>query len=433
MVLTGILDCQQIVLLAGLLGAGEIRLGLGEPLAYDLLRPVIGALSGIELVFRHVEFFHPLVPDVVNQGDDVILPGAVVGIQVYPGGNQVDPFQVYGIIGVFGEGDAEQHAVLSVRGGHIADVAQTLVGNRIAHGIENDRLVLRVNGALQQVHRLNDVGMTADDDVNPHIAKLLGNGLLLLSGIGDVFHTPVHIDHRGFGPGGFHLVQIALHFTVEGGQILIGEVVADPGLGNRCVAVELGSALGIYAGGVGVAEHTHFDTVDILNGPFLLVGGEVGAQGLLPGSPDHFQGALIAYQGGVIAVIVGSEQHIKAGVLCGIRQGIGAVEVGVARIAVAVVCTCEGGFQVDYGEVRSGYIVGSIFEDAVEIIAAVLLQTRIEDGLVHDQIAGGENGGCGDHMLRLRHGGGRGLGFLCGGDGGFCGGFRGLHGGAGAA
>ena len=127
------------------------------------------------------------------------------------------------------------------------------------------------------------------------------------------------------------------------------------------------------------------------------------------------------------------EQHIKAGVLRGVRQGIGAVEVGVARIAVAVVRTCEGGFQVDYGEVRSGYIVGSIFEDTVEVIAAVLLQTRIEDGLVHDQIAGGENGGCGDHMLRLRHGGGRGLGFLCGGDGGFCGGFRGLHGGAGAA
>ena len=293
--------------------------------------------------------------------------------------------------------------------------------------------MLRVNGALQQVHRLNDVGMTADDDINAHITKLLSNGLLLLSGIGDVFHAPVHIDHRGFGACGLHLVQIALHFTVEGGQILIGEVVADSGLCNGRIAIELGSALGIYAGGVGIAEHTHLNAVDVFNGPFLLIRGEVGAQGLLSGGPDHLQGALIAHQGGVVAVIVGSEQQIKAGVLRSVRQGIGAVEVGVACVAVAVVCAREGCFQVDYGEVCIGYIAGNIFEDAVEIIAAVLLQTRIEDGLVHDQIAGGENGGGGDHMLRLRHGGGRGLGFLCGGDGGFCGGFCGLRGGAGAA
>ena len=51
--------------------------------------PVIGTLGGIEFIFGHVVGFLPLVPGAVIQSDDVILPGAVVGVQVHPGGNHL--------------------------------------------------------------------------------------------------------------------------------------------------------------------------------------------------------------------------------------------------------------------------------------------------------------------------------------------------------
>ena len=186
-----------------------------------------------------------------------------------------------------------------------------LVGNGVAHGVEDNGFVFGVRAAGQQIHGLHHMGVAADDDVYAHVAELLSHGSLVgvgaLTGLPFVFFAPVKVDDRGLGPGGFHFLQITAHLGIEGGEIVIGKIVADPGLADFCIVVEPRGALGAQACGIGVAEHTYLDAVDLFNGPFLLVGGEIGAQGFLTRGPDNLQGALEAYQGGVIAVVVGGE------------------------------------------------------------------------------------------------------------------------------
>ena len=139
-------------------------------------------------------------------------------------------------------------------------------------------------------------------------------------------------------------------------------------------------------------------------------------------------------------MVVGGEQHIKARVLQGIHNGVGAVEVGETGIVVAVVGAGQGGFQVGNRKIRGGNLVGYEAEDGIKVVA-LRAGTGSNYRHVHQNVAGGENGGGGHLMLRLRHGcgglrlrlcGGRLRGFLRGDGGRLRGGGR-LGGGDGNA
>ena len=97
-------------------------------------------------------------------------------------------------------------------------------------------------------------------------------------------------------------------------------------------------------------------------------------------------------------MVVGGEQQVKARILQAVYNGVGAVEPGIAGIAVAVVRAAESGFQVGNGEVRRLGIGFDIAEDGIEIVAAVLLFAGVDNADVHKHIAGGEHRGCGEQL-----------------------------------
>ena len=321
-----------------------------------------------------------------------------------------------------------------------ADVSGALIGYGIAHGVEYGGFVVGVYRAFNQIHRLHHMGVAAHDDVHAQITELLGDVGLILVGGELVFHTPVDIEHGCLRSGILHFLQVGFHLGIEGRQVVVGEVIAQARFADGGVSVELGAAVGAYTGGVGVAQQTDFDAVHILNGPFLLVRGQIGAQGFQACLPNHLQCALEAHKGGIVAVVVGGEQHIKPRVLQSVHNGIGAVEIGKTGVLIAVVGAGQGGFQVGNRKIRGGNLIGYKAENGIKVVA-VGAGTGPDYRHMHQNVAGGENGGGGHLMLRLRHGcgglrlrlcGGRLRGFLRGDGGRLRGGGR-LGGGDGNA
>lgn len=125
--------------------------------------------------------------------------------------------------------------------------------------------------------------MAADDDVYAHVAELLSHGSLVgvgaFAGFPFVFLAPVKVDDRGFSPGGFHLIQIALELGVKFGEFVIGKVVQNA-VFAYFVVIQQGIAVLTETIGIGVAHHADFDAVDLFDCPFLLIGGEIGPEGV---------------------------------------------------------------------------------------------------------------------------------------------------------
>ena len=112
-------------------------------------------------------------------------------------------------------------------------------------------------------------------------------------------------------------------------------------------------------------------------------------------------------------MVVGGEQQVKTRVLQAVHNGIGAVESGVAGVAIAVVCAAEGGFQIGNGEVRRLGIGFDIAEDGIIIVAAILLLAGVDDIHMHENVAGREHRGGRKQLgsglcrcFRVLHGGG---------------------------
>ena len=208
----------------------------------------------------------------------------------------------------------------------------------------------------------------------------------------------MEVDDRGLGPGGFHLIQIALELGVEFRKLVIGKVVQNA-VFAYFVVVQQRIAVLTETIGIGVAHHADLDAVDLFNGPFLFIGGEIGPEGVQSLFTDDVQRPLVAHKGGVVCVVVGGEQHIKARPLQAVHNGIGAVEFWVSGVSVAVVRAAQGGFQVGDGEIRSLGIGFDILENGIEIVAAVILLAGVDDLTVHENIAGGEHCG-GRNQLR---------------------------------
>lgn len=148
------------------------------------------------------------------------------------------------------------------------------------------------------------MGVTADDHIHTHVAELLSHGSLVgvgaLAGLPFVFFAPVKVDDRGLGPGGFHLIQIALELGVEFGEFVIGKVVQNA-VFAYFVVIQQGIAVLTETIGIGVAHHADLDAVDLFNGPFLLIGGEIGPEGVQSLFTDNVQRPLVAHKGGVVA------------------------------------------------------------------------------------------------------------------------------------
>ena len=100
-------------------------------------------------------------------------------------------------------------------------------------------------------------------------------------------------------------------------------------------------------------------------------------------------------------MVVGGEQHVKACGLCAGGDSVRAVEHGIAGILIAVVGAAEGGFQIGDGIVSGRGIGGQIAENAFKIVAAVALGAGVDDRLVHQQVAGGGDGGGCHNSQRL--------------------------------
>ena len=337
-----------------------------------------------------------------------------LGAQIHPAGQHIGVFQIYRAVGILGESEGEQQSILGVAGFQI-HLRDSLIGYRIAGGVQAQRFVVGVQAAGEHIHRLNHMGMAAHDHIKAHVAQLLGDLLLLGAGGGLVFIAPVDEHHRGFGTGIFHLLQALLRFLIKGVQL-----GADKGIHKKRTGVGQGVPVHVHLPGyrivgqtlIGVVHHANFDAADVLNGVFGLCRCCPGAQHLQTLVSDGADGAQEAVLAGVVAVVVGGEQQIKPGAFQTVHNFVGAVEGGVAGILVALVGACQSGFQVGNGQVGLGGVGGQVLENGIKIVAAVALQAGVDHRHVHQHVPGDGDGRGGDHMLRLRRFSFGGLGFL---------------------
>ena len=65
--------------------------------------------------------------------------------------------------------------------GAVGNVAVALVGYGVAQGVDAVGLVAGIFRAFQHRHRLDNMGMAADNDVKAHVTQLLGH--LILGGV----------------------------------------------------------------------------------------------------------------------------------------------------------------------------------------------------------------------------------------------------------
>ena len=269
-----------------------------------------------------------------------------------------------------------------------------LVGHRVAGGIQAHGFPVRVCPAGEQRRGLNHVGMTAHDHIEAHVAKLLGDLLLFGAGGGLVFIAPVDEHHGGLRPLGLHLRQALVHFLIEGIQL-----AGHKGIHQKRAGVGQGIPVHVHLSGggilrqalVGVVHHTDFDAVHFLHHILWLGYLRPGAQHLQPLVPHGTHGAQEAIFAGIVAVVVGGEQQVKAGVFQGIHNFVRAVEGGMTGILVALVGACQGGFQVGHRQVGSGCVGVQILENGIKIVAAVAAQTGVDHGHVHQHISGDGN------------------------------------------
>ena len=258
-----------------------------------------------------------------------------------------------------------------------------------------------VLAGCQQVHGLYHVGMAAHNSIDPQVTQSLSHSGLVCVGRQPILRAPVDEENGGICPGGLHFLDIGAQFLVEFRQMVIGEVVEKALLRQLIHKVEHRFAALVEAVGIGVADHAEVDAVYIDDGPFLLVGSQVGAQGFQALFPDHLYGPLEAHQPCIQAVVVGGEKHLEACVFGGIHNGVRTVEFWVSGVGVAVVRTCQGGFQVGNGVVCLLDNGGDVAENGGEVVAPVLLLSGINDLLVHQQISRGKDRGGGDGCLRV--------------------------------
>ena len=276
-----------------------------------------------------------------------------------------------------------------------------LVGHRIAQGIDADGLMVRVGGALQQLHRLQHVGMAADDHIDAKVTHLLGNAVLGHVFGGLVFLAPVDVQNGRFRAFCLHGGKMIFHLGVEPGQIVLHKEIDDAHILHIVLEVQGGPSVGSHIVGVGIAEHTHLDAVDIDDLVLLFLIRQHGAQGGKACLPGRTQRPLDAGGTGVGGVVIGSQQHIIARLLQVGGKGIGAVELRIAP--VGVLRAAEGGLQVGNGVVGFRHIFFQEAEDVGKVIAAVLLLCGVQDAQMHQQVSLGADGGGGyQRHRRLR-------------------------------
>ena len=328
-------------------------------------------------------------------------------MQIHPAGDQIHTFQGHGAVGVLGEAYGEQHAVLGMGGADGLDLAQTLVGHGVAHGVQANGLVIGIGVGVQQSHGLHHVGVAADDHIHAHIAQLLCQGGLLGAGGQLILVAPVHKHHGGFRTGFLHESQLLFQIGIEGGKVIHIEGVDQAyGICGGRNAVDIGTAV-LVSSGVGIGNHTDIDVIDVLNDETAFIGGGAGTQSAHIVTPQGFQSALQTHSAGIVAVVIDRGKGIKT---CGLGGGgdlIGAVEAGITGVLIAVVGTAESGLQVGNGIVRLGNIGGDVAEHAFKVVAAVSLLAGAYHGHMHQHVAGGHQGGGVYHMNHRGLGGDR--------------------------
>ena len=310
---------------------------------------------------------------------------------------------------------------------YIGDITQPLIGQGIAGGIQTHGLVIGIGRAFQQIHGLQYMRMTAHDHIHAQIAGRLGHFLLLAVLLGLILLAPVDIQHDGLGAVGPHIRNILLQILLKALHIVLQEHI-DQAL---FIFLQIRAAVEIHLvrvgiGLVGVVDHANADAVNFLNEIAVSLCIWLGADMIHAVFGNDLLGTEKAQGLGIIGMVIGSQQHIKAGSLQTADDTVGTIEIGIATIAVAAVQARQSGLQIGHRIVRPPHIVLHVGKIRGKIIAAVRLFAGIDTRFVHQDITGGGNGGRTDlHHRRL---GGLGGGRLRGRGAGLGGGGqRGIH------
>ena len=236
--------------------------------------------------------------------------------------------------------------------------------------------------------------MAAHDDVHTQIAQLLGNGALLIADGGGIFVTPVQIQHDGLGALGTHGGDFVFDLLIESAEIVVIKGA------DQCriragggVVVQCHLAVGADVC-EGISCHAHLDAADVLDrmaGFILGFGGAQCGQILIL---QHGQGA--GQTGGAVveALLVGSQQHIKARDAGAFGNGIGTVEVRRAGVFLSG-SAGKGGLQIGNSIIRRDHIALDVSKHIGEIVAVVGL-IGAHDGHMGQNIARHGDLGAGD-------------------------------------
>ena len=165
----------------------------------------------------------------------------------------------------------------------------------------------------------------------------------------------------GLGSCQLHLCQLLAHLLIE--RLQIG---GDKGVNQGGAVCTQRVLIHIHDSGsgifrlplIGVAHHSNLNAADVLYAIGRVSGIFPGAQRREPLAFDRLYCAQEAVFTGVVAVVVGCQEHIKACILQSIHNGIRGIEGGVAGVFIAHVGTGQSGFQVGNRIIRRAGIGG---------------------------------------------------------------------------
>ena len=203
---------------------------------------------------------------------------------------------------------------------------------------------------------LNDMGMAADDQVDPGIGAGLGHLALPVVGDACVFLAAVHVHHHSVGRrAGASVVLCERGAVPRHGVIVIGQICLV--IAVLAVRIREEGDLGTLA-----LHHAHLRAV-------LLVGvaaDEGDVRVALPQLLHVFDGARPV----VVGVVGVGAHHVKARIYQRLRHGVGRVVAGVAA-PVPVGVSAQDRLLVDEGDVKAAHDGRNLAVQGREVVHAV--------------------------------------------------------------
>ena len=265
--------------------------------------------------------------------------------------------------------------------------------------------MILVGGAGNQIHRLHHMGVAADEHIHTQIADLLSHLLLDIICKKLVFCAPVQVNDCRLCAVSLHFLQSGTQFGIEGIQLTVVKGVNQCSIRNihRCIEVQRNiTATSMVS--PSIANHTNVNAIEILHCVSLLIIGIHNPQRYQASVTNDLNSAVHTYGSGIITVVVGIQQNIESCVFCAVHNAIRAVKMGISMIWIAIIIAAKGSLQIGHRQIRIHGVLGQVAEDGLKIVAAAFV-AGVNNRHVHQQVAGGDDGGRGHHVLRGGQGG----------------------------